>query len=93
MKEVCSLLTGIPIEDFEKEEVKNSYLGNVWNWTEECPDGVNGDLIARFEYRMTVRSLMQKVGTDCMRDNLHPDTWVNALFADYKNKWTENPKW
>ena len=32
---------------------------------------------------MTAREMMIKIGTECMRDNLHPDTWVNALFVDY----------
>lgn len=32
---------------------------------------------------MTVRELLQKLGTDAMRDNLHENVWVNALFADY----------
>lgn len=31
VKQILSLLTGIPVEDFEKEEVKNSYLGEEWN--------------------------------------------------------------
>jgi len=30
VKQVCSILTGIPVEDFEKEEVKNSVLGEEW---------------------------------------------------------------
>lgn len=34
LKEVASILTGIPKEDFEKEEIKNSYLPECWNkWT------------------------------------------------------------
>lgn len=28
---------------------------------------------------MTIRQLQQKVGTDLFRQNLHPDTWINAL--------------
>lgn len=63
VKEIASLLTGIPVEDWEKEEVKGSYLGPEWD--------MNG------------RTMLQKIGTDCMRKHLHPDTWVNALFADY----------
>lgn len=31
LKEIASLLTGIPKADFEKEEVKNSYLPECWN--------------------------------------------------------------
>ena len=32
---------------------------------------------------MTVRDMLQKIGTEAMRDNLHPDVWVNALFTTY----------
>jgi hypothetical protein len=33
---------------------------------------------------MTVRTLLQRLGTEAMRDGLHTNVWVNALFADYK---------
>jgi hypothetical protein len=34
VKQILSILTGISIEDMEKEEVKKSYLGEEWNrWT------------------------------------------------------------
>jgi hypothetical protein len=32
---------------------------------------------------MTVRDMLQKIGTEAMRDNLHHDVWVNALFTTY----------
>ena len=34
--------------------------------------------------KQTPRSLLQKIGTDLLRNQLHPNTWVNATFADYK---------
>ncbi len=33
---------------------------------------------------MTVREFLQKLGTEGLRNNLHGNVWVNALFADYK---------
>lgn len=33
---------------------------------------------------ITVREFLQKLGTDAVRDNIHINAWVNALFADYK---------
>lgn len=33
---------------------------------------------------MTPRLLMQLIGTECGREIIHPDIWVNSLFADYK---------
>jgi hypothetical protein len=40
-------------------------------------------------HQMTVREVLQLVGTDCMRDNLHQNVWVNSLFANYQ----EDSKW
>ena len=36
------------------------------------------------EWGMTYREFLQKLGTEAMRDGLHTNVWVNALFADYK---------
>jgi len=36
------------------------------------------------DVQMTVREFLQKLGTEAMRDGLHTNVWVNALFADYK---------
>jgi len=38
---------------------------------------------------MTPRKLMTLLGTDCGRNMIHPQMWVNALFADYKTKYYE----
>lgn len=32
---------------------------------------------------MTYREFLQKLGTEAMREGLHENVWVNALFADY----------
>lgn len=38
---------------------------------------------------LTVRILLQKLGTECGRDIIHPMIWINSLFSDYKlcDKW------
>ena len=36
------------------------------------------------EWGMTYREFLQKLGTEAMREGLHTNVWVNALFADYK---------
>ena len=33
--------------------------------------------------KLTPRLLLQLLGTDCGRDIIHPNIWINALFADY----------
>lgn len=36
------------------------------------------------EIPMTPRLLLQLLGTECGRDIIHPNIWVNATFADYQ---------
>lgn len=43
------------------------------------------------EWGMTYREFLQKLGTEAMRDGLHTNVWVNALFADYK-MWSDGRK-
>lgn len=41
------------------------------------------------DWGMTVGEFQQKLGTEAIRNNLHPDAWVLALFSDY----TDNQHW
>lgn len=77
LKQIASLLTGIPIEKFEDQEFKKSILNNEWDIKLGRIDGI------KRKKAMTVRDLLQKLGTEAIRDGLHPNAWVNALFADY----------
>jgi hypothetical protein len=79
VKEIASLLTGIPVEKFESQEFKRSYLSDEWSKTKT----INGQLVKE---PMTVRDLLQTIGTDAIRDVLHEDAWVNALMSEYKTK-------
>lgn len=40
-------------------------------------------------WNMTGREMLQRIGTDAIRDGLHKDAWVMALFSDYHltDKW------
>ena len=38
------------------------------------------------DWGMTVRELLQKVGTDGLRNNVHENIWINSLYADYLPK-------
>lgn len=76
LKEVASLLTGIPVYKFEDQDFKKTNLPEEWNvW---YPN------LDRSE-PMTVRELLQKLGTEAMRNGLHTNTWVNATFANYNS--------
>ena len=75
LKQIVCLLTGCKREDLESEEFKDSYLPEEWNYIE---DGV--------EKRMTYRLLLQKLGTEGMRDGVHKNIHINSLFANYSEE-------
>lgn len=80
LKLIVSILTGISVEDLEKQEVKDRVLGKEWDRTINNGFKVN---LPNEMRKITVRQLLQWVGTDAMRNVIHPNTWVNALFVDY----------
>lgn len=117
LKTIASLLTGIPVKDFEDQEFKKTNLGPEWDYwevslakhtpTKKKPFVTEGRFITKEaaelhkmiyssqygygwehewrieKHQMTVRQFLQELGTDSCRNGLHPNTWVNALMADY----------
>lgn len=100
LKQVASMLTGIPMHKFEDQEFKKTFLGPEWNQViKSMPCGCDWILDSYADQEgkcrncgepldikttpMTVREFLQKLGTDGLRDGLHTNVWVNALFADY----------
>lgn len=80
LKEIASLLTGIDVKKFNNQDFKLTNLGPEWS-----DHGMP----------MTVREFLQKLGTNALRDGLHPNTWVNALMSHYtskKAKWSIGPR-
>ena len=91
LKMIASLLSGISVERFESQDFKQFNMPSVWN-RYKSPTTAYGDQ----RIKMTVREFLQKLGTEAMRDNLHEDVWVNALFADYKERYfgsNSMPNW
>lgn len=85
LKTTASLLTGIPVEKFEDQEFKKTLLGPEWGTIRTNPlNAIPVFEDVQFNELMSVRELLQKLGTEAMRDGLHENVWVNALFADYK---------
>lgn len=111
LKEIASMLIGLPLETFKTQEGKLKVLDSMWDYYtleyheegdikipkfnsyEEAVDFIktNFNIITQINFipriqhhQMTVREVLQLVGTDCMRDNLHQNVWVNSLFSDYK---------
>ena len=98
LKQIASLLTGVSIEMFEDQEFKNKKLPEEW-WYYILPNKIrvnyfdcnNGELIKNSKLiKTTPRLLLQIIGTECIRDKVHPNAWVNALFADYKSNLCDN---
>ena len=78
LKEIATMLTGIPIYKFEDQEFKKTYLGKEWS-RDVMP--VSQEYIVNQD--MTVRDFLQILGTEGLRDGLHENVWVNALMCDY----------
>ena len=76
LKKIAALLVGCEPEDFESQEFKDNPLSDEWQTIYKL-DGVR-----------TNRWLLQQLGTEAIRNNIHKETWINALFADY----IPNPK-
>jgi hypothetical protein len=72
---VCTLIN-CTRDNLENEEFKNTPLGDEW-------DFLNDDCILE---KMTPRLLMQKIGTEAMRNNVHTNVWINSTLSNYCDK-------
>ena len=90
LKTIVCLLIGCTREQLEDREFKEKELGEEW-WYYK---GRNNSLIPYNQtskrstedlIKPTPRLLLQLIGTDLFRKQLHPNTWVNASFANYLN--------
>ena len=100
LKQIASILSGIVADQFEDQEFKKQYMPEEWNsfvsvdfpemTGEEIKDS-DSILVETTYKRMTYREFLQKLGTEAMRDGLHTNVWVNALFADYNPGYTISP--
>jgi hypothetical protein len=84
LKQTASLLTGIPVEKFEDQEFKKLQMPECWNRLQQSGR-------SKIWSPMTYRQFLQELGTEAMRDGLHTNVWVNALFADYNAGYTISP--
>ena len=89
LKDFVCMLIGCTREQLEDQKFKNTQLGEEWWYFQ----GRNGSLMSYNKdskrsdedlIKLTPRLLLQIIGTECIRDKVHPNAWVNALFADYK---------
>lgn len=88
LKQVAEILTGIPAHTMDRQDVKEMELGKEWDTWQYKGRNIGSYVEPHFvgdasRKRMTVRELLQKLGTEAVRNNLHEDAWVNALFSQY----------
>jgi hypothetical protein len=85
VKELASIILDVPIEKFENQKFKESYLPSEWNTYRavfsDRSDFHGWEVVTN---QMTVREFLQKLGTDAMRNGLHTNVWVNMLMNEYK---------
>jgi ABC-type dipeptide/oligopeptide/nickel transport system ATPase component len=84
LKQIASILTGIPVEKFEDQDFKKNLLDVEWGTVQQIPlNSIPPFADMQFNVMMSVREFLQKLGTEAMREGLHTNVWVNALFSDY----------
>ena len=83
LKVIGSMLSGVPVEYFEDQDFKKRNMSSEWDHALVGEDWVDSKPVL---VPMTYREFLQKLGTEAMRDGLHTNVWVNALFADYKGR-------
>jgi len=94
LKKIVAMLLGIDVELLDDRDYKYSQLPEKWWYITDdiftqpyTPEIWEKYQKLNINYRLvkpTPRWFMQRIGTEAMRKNLHPNTWVNSLFADYK---------
>lgn len=100
LKQIVVLLTACTLEQLEDQDFKNRSLGPEWEQDyryttygelsdadklrvgHNMPD--DHKVAIAEKWIPTYRWLLQQLGTEAIRDTIHTNAWVNALFADHK---------
>jgi len=94
LKDIVCLLIGCTREQLENRDFKEKELGEEWWYYDGYQFGANklipynyteSKISKKFLIKLTPRKLFQLLGTECGRNIIHPNIWVNALFVDYQN--------
>lgn len=75
LKQIASILLNVPVAQFEDRDFKDSFLTHEWDYQIDKFNPIQ---------KMTVRTFLQKLGTEAMRNGLHENTWANAFWGDFK---------
>ena len=92
LKDIVCLLIGCTREQLEDREFKEKELSEEWVAYKAAGSSVlyaTEEEIRKItsipiKVRLTPRLLLQLLGTEAGRQIIHPNIWLNALFADYK---------
>lgn len=76
-------------DGFIKKYIGNGDMGEPIMNNKQCSKKEYEELCkinwqTAYKSHLTVRELLQVIGTDLFRNQLHEDTWVNALMSEYK---------
>lgn len=91
LKDIVCLLISCTREQLEDIEFKNTKLGEEWWYYKygKLLQAYNQDTDT-FPYesatliKLTPRLLLQLLGTECGRNIIHPNIWINSLMSEYK---------
>jgi len=77
LKEACSAIFGIPLSDMETELGKQRKTDVYWPYRAALQWHPGAGCPTKF---MTVREILQFVGTELFRNQMDPDIWVRSIF-------------
>ena len=107
LKDIICILINCTREQLENESFKSKELGEEWwYWYMELDGGYSPIILdyltttkkelKTYEglelIKPTPRFLLQFIGTNLFRNQLHPEIWVNSLMNEYKPQWKEETK-
>ena len=99
LKEVLSIILGVPVEKFEDRDFKENYCVDLNTLKIERVDPVitptmtdkffskvakELDVNTIKRHRITIRQMLQYVGTECLRRLISEDVWINATLKHDK---------
>ena len=107
LKDIICILINCNREQLEDESIKSKELGEEWWYWYMERDGGYSPIILDYltttkkqlkNYegleliKPTPRFLLQFIGTNLLRNQLHPEIWVTSLMSEYKPQWKEETK-
>lgn len=91
LKDIVCLLIGCTRKQLENADFKNKELGEEWWYHKVQSETRYGNELIPYSksnlnltvIKLTPRKLLQVIGTDLFRNQLHPNVHINALFNNY----------